>query len=243
MNRFDEIKATALLAAGALTDDPAKRDLAARALVDMTSLMIEATAKGLACDGEANIPDSDDETAYARYTVGERMMVDAKTVARETLAADLERYARAGLTPSSLITEVTRKAEPCDVKFSDGSTCTRTAGHWTPQNGDVHTPGPAPEVDGPAPVTLWERLEHALQSARTDSGTIADLDDYDDVVVLATAVMPLLLAVRAEATTAARHAVADLIRVNADLRATEGQADLAAYGHELAGLLDKAGGH
>lgn len=111
MNRWDEIKATALDVAHHVTQDPAKRNAMADDLITLVGLMINAVGKGVAVDGEADLNDArtaafpwddgsfsptpDDEcNAYTRYLTGEALQTQVDLVANEARNADLLRYDR-----------------------------------------------------------------------------------------------------------------------------------------------------
>lgn len=96
MNRFDEIQSVARDIASNVHDDPESRDAMADDLIRLCGLMIQAVGKIVACDGEAKVDDPDDEGAYERYIIGERI----QDAARETVVdssnekCDLDRWRR-----------------------------------------------------------------------------------------------------------------------------------------------------
>lgn len=81
MNRTDGIQAVARDIASNVHADPAMRDAMADALIKLCGLMIGAVGKHVACDGEANISNYDDESAHARYVTGERIQDGARWAA------------------------------------------------------------------------------------------------------------------------------------------------------------------
>lgn len=99
MNRWDEIQATARTIAEQIAPEAGDRNELADELIKLVGLMIGATGKVVAVDGEGAISDPDDPSAHGRYLVGESMQTGARTVVEEASGADLERYERAGLPP------------------------------------------------------------------------------------------------------------------------------------------------
>lgn len=79
-NRWDEIQATARNIAEATFTDPDRRNRLADELITLVTLVVEAVGKNVACEGEADTSDEDDETAFARYRTGEDMQEAARYV-------------------------------------------------------------------------------------------------------------------------------------------------------------------
>ncbi len=100
MNRGDEIQAAARNAAQWVTADPEQRNVLADDLIKLVALFVMATGKAVASEGESSISDDEDESAHARYLVGESLQNGARWAQEESVGADLERYARDGLTPA-----------------------------------------------------------------------------------------------------------------------------------------------
>lgn len=94
MNRFDEIWAKARDIASHVHNDPILRNNLADELITLCGLMIQAVGKCVAAEGESSMNDQDDDTAFGRYLVGERMQGEAKHVMDHAVGADLERYDR-----------------------------------------------------------------------------------------------------------------------------------------------------
>jgi hypothetical protein len=133
MNRWDEIQATARDAADWVCTDPADRNRMANDLIKLVALMIQATGKGVAVDGERDMGQGDhtcdeptacagdcdqtthDAKAHNRYLMGERMQTAAQQVADESVSADIERYERDGLAPAWVSRRVAARDGEGDV--------------------------------------------------------------------------------------------------------------------------------
>jgi hypothetical protein len=103
MNRWDEIKIKALEVASHLTTDTETRDRVAQGLVELTGLMIQATGKIVAGEGEVSANEyyaagEPDEAghAHSRYLTGESVQDASREIMDEVTSADLERYVRCG---------------------------------------------------------------------------------------------------------------------------------------------------
>lgn len=122
MNRWDGIKSVALGLADNITENPAQRDAVANGLITLVGLMLEATGKGVAVDGEAELneahtwmfdpecteteeefkADKDRELARAHnlFLAGEAIQSQARMVTEESIAADLTRWDVLDPTPA-----------------------------------------------------------------------------------------------------------------------------------------------
>lgn len=109
MNRWDEIKASALDVAQHITQEPAKRDALADDLITLIGHMIAAAGKGLAVKAEGSMNDvypcNDPECDCAEngcrdefrqqhtlYLAGEELQRAVSTVVDESVSANLARY-------------------------------------------------------------------------------------------------------------------------------------------------------
>lgn len=104
MNRFDEIQGAARDVADWVCADPEQRNQMADDLIKLVSLVIQATGKGVAIDGEVamNGPDAEADAAGARYLTGESIQTAAAEALAESVnpEVDLDRYERSGLAPA-----------------------------------------------------------------------------------------------------------------------------------------------
>jgi hypothetical protein len=96
VNRWDEIQAVARDIASNVHAEPAARDAMADDLIRLCGLMIGAVGKVVACEGEAAIGNGDDNSAYARYLVGERVQDGAREAVEQASGpgCDLDRWIR-----------------------------------------------------------------------------------------------------------------------------------------------------
>ncbi len=135
MNRWDEIQAAARDVADWVDLNPDQRNQMADDLIKLVGLMIQATGKCVAVEGESamNEPGLGDDSAFARYLVGERLQDGAREVVEESAGADIERYERDGLTPAW----VSRRDKPRDPQVS----LTQWASN--PQQQDASSPRPS----------------------------------------------------------------------------------------------------
>jgi hypothetical protein len=117
MNRHDEIQATARDCADWVCADPADRNAMANDLIKLVTLIVGATGKYVAVDGEGDIGQGDctcerpegcsggctnpehDAKAHNRYLTGERIQTAAREIEDASTRVDLERYERSGLAP------------------------------------------------------------------------------------------------------------------------------------------------
>lgn len=104
-NRFDEIQCRALDIAQHISSDPDIRQQVADDLIRLVGLMISSVGKSVACDGESDMNEPDDESehaaAYARYRTGEDMQSgsDYTVTNATTPEVKLERWATDGREP------------------------------------------------------------------------------------------------------------------------------------------------
>ncbi|AKA61720.1 hypothetical protein SEA_YDN12_53 [Streptomyces phage YDN12] len=94
MNRWDEIQGLARDIASNIHAEPAARDAMANDLIKLCGAMINAVGKGVAVEGESSMNDDDDDSAHARYLVGERIQSGADEAVSEATDADLDRWTR-----------------------------------------------------------------------------------------------------------------------------------------------------
>lgn len=110
----------------------------------------------------------------------------------------------------------------CDVEFVNGRRSTKAAGHWTPQNGDVHTPHAldaglrqrietalrATPVSGHAHEPGQEEWEHHKgTNSPGHSYSICCALCVSDIAALVAALLPLVAAERAVALRKAADAI------------------------------------
>lgn len=93
MNRWDEVQGLARDIASNVHADPAARDAMANDLIKLCGAMINAVGKGVAIDGESAMND-DDDSAHARYLLGERIQSEADQATEHATNADLDRWTR-----------------------------------------------------------------------------------------------------------------------------------------------------
>jgi hypothetical protein len=146
VNRWDEIKETALDAANWVSDDPYAREQMADELIKLVSLMIQATGKGVAVEGEGDIGQGDhtcddvgrcvgdcdqsehDAKAHNRYLVGERIRDSARTALEEAVAADLGRYGRSRSVPRATLSDCCNPTNGLCGGSTTGSRCVKAGG-------------------------------------------------------------------------------------------------------------------
>lgn len=168
MNRWDEIQGLARDIASNVHVDSVARDRMANDLIKLCGLMIDATAKGVAVDGESSMNggdggDGDTCSAYARYLTGERMQAAATEAVTEATTADLERWTRP--TPG----------DPCVCghvpSVHDGRVCTGER-----FNGEACKGGPCQGYERRHPDVAWtpkDRRPAALRVRRAVTTTVS----------------------------------------------------------------------